>query len=472
MRFVNRLDIAAIVLLASLPLMAAEKAGLPKALPPYGEMKAVKTPDVKEFKLDNGLTVWLVPQAGFPKVAFTLAVRGGYTADLKDRPGLADLIAATVTQGTSHRSAKQLAEEIALAGGDLNADAAADSIVVETSVLSAKAEDAIRILADVMTNANFADSEVEIAKSNLISGLEASEADPSFLGRRALYRAMYGDHPYAVIAPTKDSVSKTTAAELRREYGRRFRPERTLLVVAGDFTEQGITPAIRSGFGAWKAAGEAAPINEQKPKQSVSRAIVYVPRANSVQTAFYIGEYGPTRNDSDYAASRVATAIYGGMFGSRLISNIREDKGYTYSPNARLSPNHTAGLLITGADVRNPVTGASYNEIQYELNRMATTAPETGEVESAKRYILGSTAISLQSRQSITRTLARLWIDSLPAEELGNQTRKVANVKPEDVEAAGKKYFPAWRATVVAVGEEKVIKDELSPFGLEFQKAQ
>jgi predicted Zn-dependent peptidase len=93
------------------------------------------------------------------------------------------------------------------------------------------------------------------------------------------------------------------------------------------------------------------------------------------------------------------------------------------------------------------------------------------EVDSARRYILGSTALSLQSQQSVTRTLARLWIDSLPPEELGNQMQQVENVKPEDVQAAGRKYFPAWRTTVVTVGEEKVIKDELAPFGLEFKKA-
>ncbi|HVW87027.1 MAG TPA: insulinase family protein, partial [Bryobacteraceae bacterium] len=181
---------------------------------------------------------------------------------------------------------------------------------------------------------------------------------------------------------------------------------------------------------------------------------------------------GPVRADADYAAARVANAIYGGMFGSRLVSNIREDKGYTYSPGARLAPNREAGIMMTSANVRNPVTGASFNEISYELNRMATTAPEASEIESAKRYILGSTALQLQSRQSVTRTLARLWIDSLPPEELGRQTEKVEAVKPEDVQAVGRKYFPAWRMTVVAVGEEKVIKDELAPFGLEFQKAQ
>jgi predicted Zn-dependent peptidase len=458
--------------LLALPLVAAEKQTLPKDLPAYGTLKPVRTPAVKQMKLDNGMTVWLVPEPGFPKVAFTLAIRGGYTADPEDRPGMADLIGATVTQGTTNRSAKQLAEDIAASGGDLSADATADTILIETSVLSGKTDSAVKLLADVMQNASFADAEVEIAKNNLISNLEASEADPSFLGRRALYRALFGSHPYSITAPTKDAIAKTTAADLRREYARRFRPERTLLVVAGDFTEQAVTPVVQSSFGAWKASGEAAPIDATKPSQSVTKAIVYVPRPNSVQTGFYIGTLGPVRADADYAAARVANAIYGGMFGSRLVSNIREDKGYTYSPGARLAPNREAGIMMTSANVRNPVTGASFNEISYELNRMATTAPEASEIESAKRYILGSTALQLQSRQSVTRTLARLWIDSLPPEELGRQTEKVEAVKPEDVQAVGRKYFPAWRMTVVAVGEEKVIKDELAPFGLEFQKAQ
>ena len=460
-----------IAFICALPLSAAEKVGLPKDLPPYGELRPVTAPDVKQLKLDNELTVWLVPEPGFPKVAFTIAVRGGYTADPKDRPGLADLLAATVTQGTSHRTSKQVAEDIAAAGGDLNANAGPDSIFIETSVLSSKTGAGLQLLADIMRNAAFAAPEVQIAKNNLISDIEAKEAEPSFLGRRALYHAMYGDHPYSIISPTKDSISKTTAADLALEFSRRFRPERTLLVVSGDFTGETIAPLIRSAFGGWTAAGEAAAIDSEKPKQTVSRAIVYVPRPNSVQTAFYVGSYGPTRQDPEYAAARVATALYGGMFGSRLVANIREDKGYTYSPGAHLLPNREAGLLVTKADVRNSVTGASFNEIEYELNRMATTIPDQAEVESAKRYVLGSTALELQSRESVSRTLARLWIDSLPPEELGNQSRQVEGVKPEDVQAAGRKFFPAWRSSIVAVGEEQVIKDQLAPFGLEFQKS-
>lgn len=185
-----------------------------------------------------------------------------------------------------------------------------------------------------------------------------------------------------------------------------------------------------------------------------------------------MGTLGPDRADPDYAAARVANAIYGGMFGSRLISNIREDKGYTYSPFSRLQPYAETGILTTSADVRNPVTGASFNEITYELNRIATTAPDQQELDRAKRYLIGSQAIRLQSRQAVARSLAQIWVDSLPPEELGVESRNIEKVAAKDVAAAGRKYFPAHRMTVVAVGEEKVVKDELSPFGLEFQKVQ
>ncbi len=455
------------------PALAADKQpSLPKDLPPYGPTNPIAAPHVTVVKLDNSLTVWLVPEPGFPKVAVTLAVRGGYTADPKERPGFADLIAATVTQGTRSRSAKQIAEDLAATGGDLSSEATPDSVLIQTSVLSSKVDAALGILADVVQQATFADQEVATAKNNLSSELLANEAEPGFLARRALYRALFGQHPYAIIAPTEETIAKTTAGDLRIEFARRFGPDRTLLVAVGDFSEQSLMATVRASFAGWKSAADAASIDAAKPAPVVSKAIVYVPRANSVQTALYLGVLGPARSAPDYAAARIGNAIYGGMFGSRLVNNIREDKGYTYSPGARLTPNRETGVLVTRADVRNSVTGASFNEITYELNRMATTAPDADEIEHAKRYLLGSMALQLQSREAIARQLANLWIDTLPPDELGRQSEKIEKVTVQDVQAAGRNYFPAWRMTVVAVGEEQVIKDELAPFGLEFQKAQ
>ncbi|MGI8962074.1 MAG: M16 family metallopeptidase [Bryobacteraceae bacterium] len=459
-------------LLAVTAVAADKSPSLPRDLPPYGDLKPVAAPRVTQVKLDNGLVVWLVPSSGFPKIAFSIAIRGGYTADSKDRPGMADLIAAAVTQGTKGRSARQLAEELQGDGGDLEAEATSDAILLNTSVLSSKAEPAVQLLADVMQNAAFADDEVTIAKRNVASRLQAREGESRFLGTRALHRALFGDHPYAVIAPTQDSIAKTTASDLRSEYSRRFRPDAAVFVAVGDFDEAKLSSAIRTDFGSWKAAGTGGVADTGRPKTSTSRVVVYVPRANSVQTAFFMGTLAPDRADPDYAATRVANAIYGGMFGSRLISNIREDKGYTYSPFSRLAPYAQAGVLTTSADVRNTVTGASFNEITYELNRIATTSPEQRELDRAKRYLIGSQAVRLQSREAVARSLANLWVDSLPPEELGLESQKVEQITAKDVEAAGRRYFSAYRMTIVAVGEEKVIKDELSPFGLEFEKSQ
>ncbi len=460
------------VLGLAIPAVAAEKEKpLPKGLPPYGPLKPFAPPEVRQEKLASGMTLWLVPRPGFPKVAFALAVRGGMAADPKDRPGLSELLAATIDQGTKTRSAKKIAEEIQAAGGDLSGEALADSLVITTNVLAEKAEAGFAVLADIFQNATFPDDEVALAKRNAADSLRAREAEPSFLAGRALARAVFGEHPYSVVAPTQEAIAKTSAEELRREYARRFRPDQTLLVAVGDFDATAMKSAIENLFGRWTAPKEAAVPRVETPARAAPHAVFSIERAGSVQTTFVLGAFGPTEADPDYAAALVSNAIYGGMFGSRLIKNIREDKGYTYSPFASLETRREAGLLRTQADVRNEVTGASFNEIAYEMNRMATTAPTEEELTRAQRFLVGVRALRLQSREAIARQLARLWTYGLPPEELARESEKIAKVTSKEIEVAGKKYFPALRQTVVAVGEANVIKEQLAPFGLEVRPA-
>lgn len=444
---------------------------LPKELPPYGPLAPFHAPQVEIKKLDNGLTLWLVPRPGFPKVAFAFAARGGMAADPKDLPGLSQLLLATLDQGTKTRSAKQIAEEIQAAGGDLSGNAQSDDLVVDTAVLASKAEAALPVLADVFENATFPDSEVDLAKSNAADQLSANEADPDFLARRALAKAVFGEHPYSVISPTHDSITKTTAADLRREYARRFRPDQTLLVAVGDFDPAALTAAIQKQFGGWRAPAEAPAGDPGKLGHDNPHAVFFVERAGSVQTTLAFAALAPTRADPDYVPAEVANAIFGGMFGARLILNIREDKGYTYSPFAFLQGRRDGGLLETRADVRNAVTGASVNEIDYELNRMATTSPTDEELSRARRYLVGLQAIRMQRQASVAGQLAGLWVLGLPPEELGRESEKIGKVTAAEVDEAGKKYFPFARQTVVAVGEAKVIQDQLGVLGLEIKPA-
>ncbi len=468
MRFVN---LAAVVILFTSCAFAQKPAPLPKDLPPYGAEKPVEPPSVKMAKLDNGLTVWLVSKPGFPKLSYAVAVRGGYAADPSDRPGISELLSKTIDQGTKSRNARKIAEEFQGADGDLSATAERDDIEVSTTVLASKAEPALAVLADVLQNASFPDDEVALAKENLADLLQQREADPSFLASRGVANVLFGTSPYHVISPTQESIAASTAAELRKIYARRFRPDQAAFVAVGDFQNEKMLELVKANFGGWKAPAESPITEPARFNPEPTHAVFVVERPGSVQTTIEFATAGPLRSDPDYESAVVANAIYGGTFGSRLTLNIREDKGYTYSPRTVVDTYRAAGDLVSHADVRNAVTGATYNEMTYELNRMVTTSPTPEELSQAKRFLVGIQAIRLQIRASVAGELADLWVKGLPPEEIGNYGKKVAATTSDDVDAAAKKYFPASRAAVVAVGEARVVREALAPFGIPIQPA-
>jgi zinc protease len=451
--------------------VAAKDQPLPKGLPKYGELQPFHLPRVTARQLGNGLTLWMLPRPGFPKVTFHVAVRGGFSADPEDRPGLSELLLATIDQGTTTRTARQIAEEMQGDGGDLNGTPGSESLVMGTSVLAAKSEDGFRVLADVVRNATFPDDEVELAKRNAADHLQQQEADPSFLAERALARVLFTGHPYAVTSLTQDSIAKSTPQELRSEYAQRFRPDQAILIVIGDFDPVRMEQQAQTLLGGWAAPGGAPVPAVAAPTMAPPHAVYYVDRPDSVQTTLALGCLGPREGSADYAAAQVANALFGGMFGSRLTVNIREDKGYTYTPGSYLVSRRTTGFFQTWAPVRNEVTGATLNEIDYELNRMATTTPSEGELLHAERYLVGNHAIDLQAQSSVAKSLARLWILGLPAEELGREDEQISNVTVKQVDEAASKYLPAARQSIVAVGVEKIIRDQFAPFALDVRPA-
>lgn len=459
------------LLLSAACATAQKEQPLPKDLPPFGEEKPLQAPQVQDTKLKNGLTVWLVSQPGFPKVSYSISVQGGYASDPKKLPGLSDLLAATIDQGTKSRNARQIAEALQACGGDLNGNIGRETFNLSASVLSAKSADALSVLADVLQNASFPDDEVALAKRNLSSNLEAQEANPQFLASRAMSKVLYGDSSYSVISATKESIAAMTSADLRAEYARRFRPDHAVLVAVGDFAPDKMLVSIKDKLDSWRVPSDSGTAITPPSLTGPEHAIFVIDRPDSVQTSLSLAAFGPKRSDPDYAATEVANAIYGGTFGSRLTSNIREDKGYTYTPGSGLSTSRLTGVLSTSADVRNAVTGPALNEIFYELNRLATTSPTERELNQAKRYLIGIQAIQLQIHSAVANELSNLWIQGLPPAEIGDLGKKIAAVSSTEVDAAARKYFPASRVAVVAVGQEKVVRSQLSLFGLPIKAA-
>ena len=454
----------ALLALVAPALSAAEKKPLPKDLPPFGEDKPLPVPAIAQSKLPNGLVVWVVKRPGFPRVAAVLAVRGGTAADPKDAEGIAELLADTVKEGTTTRTSRQIAEDLQAVGGEIGATPGADAIYVTVTGLGSGTPKLLEVLADVVRNASFPAAEVELAKNNAIQGLQARESTPEFLGQKALARAVYGDHPYHVTAPSKETLSRATPDQLKQEHARRFRPESALLVVVGDVDAAGTSAAVTRLFGPWKGTGEAPGATPAAPA-AVPRRLLVVNRPGSVQSLITIGWPAATATDPAYYPLLVANTICSGSFGSRLVENIREDKGYTYSPRGSVQARQKGGFLNVRADVRTEVTGASLLEMFYELDRMGATLPSAEELARAKRYQGGLYLLRNQIQGTVAQTLATNWVNGLPPEALGEFVPSVNMVTAEQVREAGRAFYPSAMATVVVVGDEPKVKAELAQFG-------
>jgi zinc protease len=461
---------ASAMLLAGFAFASSTQAAdikMPAELPAYGPMQLTQAPKVQSEKLANGLTVWLVQQNNLPKAAVTLTLRGGYCADPADARGISDLLADAVKLGTSTLNARQIAERSQAAGGDLKAEASTEDLTVSIEPLSEHLSDSLALISDLAAHASFPEDEVALAKKNLLSNIQQQETQPRFLAQRAFGRIHYGDHPYGVVSPTSAMVEQATAESLRKLYAETFQPDHAVLVVVGAFDPAAALAAVHSAFDGWTAAHTApGSTSSPEPASTPDKKIFFVPRPDSVQTALLLGASAPIRSDPDYSAFEVANAIYGGMFGSRLTNNIREDKGYTYTPYSRLSVYRNAGVVLTGADVRNAVTGPAYKETVFELNRMATSPVSEQELISAKRYLLGSLGFRLQSRTSVALRLTTLWVDGLDAQFVRKDADGIMSSTIAQVQQASSHYLAPEKMTVIAVGEDKVVHDQFAPFDI------
>ncbi len=455
----------AAVLLAGNAFAADAPAPLPKDLPPYAADKPLPVPQIEKKTLANGLEVWVLPREGLPRVDYVLAVRNaGYASDAKDAPGFADTLAYMLNEGTAKHDSKQIAELAQGMGGSIGGNAVTDGMFVTANALASHAAPMMELLAEVARESSFPEQEVALAKANQLQELKAAEAEPGFKAERALAAAIYGDHPYARTQPTEAAIAAITPQALRSAYAQRFRPDRALLVIAGRIGADEAMRLAESAFGDWQASGEPLP-DTPAARSQAEPSFVRIQRDGSVQSAVRVGSPAIAATDADYIPAQLAGTILGGGFSSRLMQNLREDKGYTYGAYGGLGALRQGGRFSVQADVRNEVTGAALKEFVGELQRIGSEPVPAQELEDNKRYVAGGYLLTNQLQGAVASTLARNWLLGLPAEFLGEYVPKIRAVTAEQVQAMGRKYFDPKRQSIVVVGDGKAIDAQLQPYG-------
>jgi zinc protease len=451
--------------LLAILLLATVSFAQQKTPPAPGAARPLNLPKITEKKLANGLTVVMAPLPNVPKISAILTFRSATTAtDREAHPGIAQIAASVANEGTDTRTSKQIKEELRSIGGTLGLGSDADSTTMTASSLSEFSPRLFELMSDVAQHPSFPETEVKLAQENTIQQIRAGRADPGFLVNERFQKAVFGNHPYSFVVPDEKSISALTRNDLRAFVTKFYIPNAAHLIVVGDIDVDKTFAEIEKAFAGWKSGTVPPDENPAVPTRD-KRQIYFVDRPGSIQSAIYIGNVSIPRKDKDYFAIRTANTIYGGSFYSRLTRNIRETKGYTYSPFSSANTLAKSGSFFAGAFVRNEVTGPTLLEIFYELDRMRVLPVTDEELNAAKEFSTGNFSVELASQFGLAGRINTIYTYDLDKNFINDFRPKIEGLTTADIQRAAAKYFDTYHAAIVIVGDWDKVKDQVTPFG-------
>ncbi|HXU82851.1 MAG TPA: pitrilysin family protein, partial [Polyangia bacterium] len=390
--------------------------------PAAGPERAFKVPEVKRFKLKNGLKVILAESHKLPLVGIELVVKTGSAANPKGQAGLADLTADMLDEGTKTRSALAIADEVATLGATLSTNAGWDASSVSITSLSENLDQALAVWADVLQHPAFDDKELSRVRDNLLTGLKRRKNSPPALASLTFSRVLYGqDHPYGwPTNGTEDTVKGLAAADLKKFWETYYHPNNAVLVVAGDITEADLKAKVEPVLKEWRA--KVVPQKALPKTPALAKAKVFlVDKAGAPQSSIRVGLVGINRKSPDYYKALVMNHILGGSF-KRLMMNLREAKGWTYGVSSSFEARRTPGPWTAGGEFVAAHTGQSVEEILKEVKSLRDEEVSDKELQETKDELVKAFPARFSTVNQIAGQMAGLAVYDLPDNELESYT--------------------------------------------------
>jgi zinc protease len=452
---------ALLVMMSS--LCAVVQVSAQKQTPPEGgPAKAFTVPAHETYKLPNGLTVTLVPYGIIPKVTVDINVVAGSADEGSSHQGLADLTADLMKEGTEKLTSGELADEAARMGSTLSVGSSYDRTNAELDVLSEFGPQAVRLLADVIARPRLPESELDRLKNDKLRQIAVSTSQPQTVALIRFRKILYGDHPYSVVLPSEADVKKITIQDVKEYVSTNFNPRRTHIYIAGRFDVPAVKKAVAESLGGWNKTGPERA--ENVPKPNPQRVLDVTDRSGAPQSTIIIGLPVAPANSPDAIPLQVTNALLGGSFNSRITANIREQKGYTYSPFGQISSRYRDSYWAENADVTTKFTGASLKEIVAEVNRLSSEPPAATELKGIQNYLSGLFVLRNSSRGALIAQLQNVDALGLGEDYLKTYVARVNAVSPADVQKMTGQYLKPQSMTIVVVGDKSKITDQLTPF--------
>jgi zinc protease len=444
--------------------MATRAVEVAVGVPALAAERAVTWPKRTRARLSNGLEVILAESHSIPKFHGELFFRSGNAAVADSAPGLAEMTATVVRTGTTKRASRQIEEDLRRIGADLSSGAGSDTSAISFAGLSEFAGPLLSMVNELAREASFPEGEFERERRQKLEEVKLERTQPGFLASERLRKVLFGAHPYGQVSPSEEQVAAYKREDLQRVYRDFYTPENGILLLVGDFDSTEMLKSVEKVFGNW--AGKRP---ESKPAASFANPrgrrvhLVHVPGA--VQTQILAGCHAITRKHPDWVKLGLTNSLYGGAFNSRLVMNIREDKGYTYSPRSGVNALRQHGYFSVSAAVRNDVVAASLTEIFYEMDKLRSVPVPEAELADARNYLSGVFSMGLATQDGLLSQLSTVALNELPDDYLETYRQKVRALTPQDLLATARKYFDSANMQIVVVGDRAQIEEQAALFG-------
>jgi len=434
-----------------------------KETPPLGgEPKDFNLPPKSTLTLENGLNVTKVPFGNIPKVTVQIKIRVGNLNEAENEVWLADLTGDLLAEGTEKYTVEEIAQKAAEMGGEVNVGTGMDQTTISGSVLSEFGPELIALLAEIAQKPLFNENAIDRIKKDLLRTLSIQKTQAQNIANEQFRKSLYPDHPYGRLYPTEEMINSYDKDKVLNFYINNYGAKRTHIFVSGMFDETDVDNAIKDNFNLWNA-GNGVYFNI--PEIESKKDLIISDRKDAPQSTLYLGLPVVDPSHPDYIKLSVTNTVLGGYFSSRITSNIREDKGYTYSPRSQVSTRYKDSYYVQIADVSTDVTGAALKEIFYEINRLQDEAPSKEELEGVQNYIAGIFTLQNSSRGAIINQLNYVDLHGLEDDYLNTYVKKIYSVTPDDIKEMASKYLRDDEMTLVIVGDEAKVKKQLSEYG-------
>jgi zinc protease len=417
-------------------------------------------------RLDNGLKVIVYEDHELPVVSFALMIRAGSIRDPAGKEGLAGFTAGTLTKGTTSRSAIDIAETIDFVGGSLSASAGYDASYLSCRVLKKDYALGLELLSDILLHPTFAEGEIERERSQIVTALIGERDRKSAIADRHFDEVLFGEHPYShPVIGTRKGVEAITREDIVEFHETYFRPNISVIVVAGDVDRTSVIASLREAFEGWQPAILPDPPHPEVPRPEGHR-IRLVNKPDVTQSEIRVGYLGVSRSDPDFLAYRLMNYSLGaGSFSSRLMKTVRGEKGLTYGIFSDFAARSDRGPFTISTFTKTESTLETIRVILDEMVKMKLDGVTPSELKDAKARYIGGWPLGLETPSQIVGKIHDVELYGLGENYLARYTELLDQVSLDEVNRVASEFLRAEDLVIVVVANAEAVREDLTSLG-------